>query len=125
MKKLLSLFFLIALIASFSNNAFSAETYECQYTSFSNQKGNHKEEFNLIFLVDVSAGKSYIVGNNGSSEVNYIDNAAGLSFIEITDSGNVMTTAIDANMKSVHSRNSIGLTGELLPSQYYGSCVQK
>ncbi|GLO63828.1 hypothetical protein MACH09_43360 [Vibrio sp. MACH09] len=48
-----------------------------------------------------------------------------ITFVEITGVKNVMTTtmAFD-NGKSVHSRNTVSF-GDLIPSQYYGSCVDK
>jgi hypothetical protein len=49
----------------------------------------------------------------------------GITFIEITGGGNVMTTTIDQKMVSAHSRNTVVLGGDLLPSQYYGKCVSK
>lgn len=108
-----------------SPSAFATETYECLYSHYSNKEGLHDAEkgFKLTFVIDEEANKSYMVGNNGSSEVKYID-GAGTVFVEITQVGNIMTTAIDAEMNSVHSRNSI-ILGKLLPSQYYGQCVRK
>jgi hypothetical protein len=45
----------------------------------------------------------------------------GLTFVEVTRSGNVMTTTIARDGAAVHSRNAI--IGEtLFPSQYYGTC---
>jgi hypothetical protein len=61
------------------------------------------------------------MGNAGASRVNAIKNASGVSFIEITDSGNVTVTAITDSGDAVHSRNSI-ISSELIPSQYYGKC---
>ena len=100
-------------------------TYSCSYTSYSDKKGNHKvkEKFKLNFIVD-SAGKSYMLGNNGSSEVKSLKGENQIAFLEVTATGNIMTTAIDSNLKSVHSRNSI-MFGKMIPSQYYGKCVIK
>jgi len=100
-------------------------TYSCNYTSYSNKEGNHKvkEKFELNFIVD-STGKSYMLGNNGSSEVKSLKSKNQIAFLEITTSGNIMTTAIDSSLKSVHSRNSV-MFGKMIPSQYYGKCVIK
>lgn len=108
-----------------SGSAFATQTYECLFTNFSNPEGNHKETFKLTFMIDEKTKKSYMIGNNGSSKVAHIDKGNGISFVEITGLGNVMTTTIDSNMKAVHSRNTVGILGELLPSQFYGSCVVK
>jgi hypothetical protein len=98
-------------------------TYSCNYTTYSNPKGNHKVEkkFELNFIVDKTAGKSYLLGNNGSAEVKLLESSDQLAF---TATGNIMTTAIDSKLNSVHSRNSV-MFGEMLPSQYYGKCEVK
>jgi uncharacterized protein YuzE len=105
-------------------------TYDCSYTSHSNDKGlkNDSQPFNIKFLVDAEAKKAYIVGNQGSADVIPIPGWEGISFIEITDSGNVMTTTIVTEgtataMPSVHSRHTTMTgTGRITPSQYYGTC---
>lgn len=97
-------------------------TFICSYTHFASPEGLEKvKDFKLTFVVDQDAKKSYIVGNNGSSEVQPVTAVEGVTFIETTAVGNVMTTTIDSKLVSVHSRHSI-LLGELLPSQYYGTC---
>lgn len=101
-------------------------TFECDYKIYGDDKGLHKVEapFRLTFLIDTSSKKAYIIGNVGSSEVSLVPNADGLTLVEITGSGNVMTTVITSKGKSVHSRGGI-LFGDLVPSQYYGSCRKK
>jgi len=97
-------------------------SYICNYDSYSDEEGNHKvgKEFVLTFIVDSENKKAYIVGNQGSEEVATIPHKiGGVSFVEVTGSGNVMSTAIDTTGNSVHSRNT-SLGGELVPSQYYG-----
>ena len=116
---------LIFLLALFSTSAFATQTFECIFTNFSDQKGNHKETLKLTFLIDKEAEKSYIIGNNGSNPVAHFDRGNGISFVEVTGLGNSMSTTIDTKMNAVHSRNSVGILGKLLPSQYYGSCVAK
>ena len=98
-------------------------TFKCEYPSYANEEGLHsvESEFVLTFLVDFDTGKGYILGNVGSSEISILQSDGGMSFIEVTAVGNVMTTTMDDSGKSVHSRNSV-MFGELLPSQYYGSC---
>ena len=65
-----------------------------------------------------------MVGNNGSTEIQMSDSIDHIGFLEVTSTGNLMITAIDMNMKSVHSRNSV-MFGEMIPSQYYGTCKKK
>ena len=115
------------LLVLFPAFAFAeTSTYICNYTSYSNQQGNHKvkNKFELTFLLDNKTGKSYLLGNNGSSEVELFESTDRLAFMEITQSGNVMTTAIDSLLNSVHSRNLI-IAGKIFPSQYYGKCKVK
>ena len=105
-----------------------AETtnYSCNYTSYSDKDGNHKvkNKFELNFILDRATNKSYLLGNNGSAEVKAFETEGQIAFIELTASGNVMTTAVDSKLNSVHSRNSV-MFGEMIPSQYYGKCVIK
>jgi len=106
---------------------FAAPTnYSCKYLSYSDEKGNHKvtAPFILNFIVDEKNGKSYILGNNGSSEVIAFSSEDRISFVEVTATKNIMSTAIDSKLNSVHSRNSV-IVGKLVPSQYYGKCVIK
>ena len=104
------------------------ETFICNYSSHSDANGNHKvtDKFVLTFIVDMKKKTAYMLGNQGSEEVTLIPSGVGegVSFVEITGVGNVMTTAIDSKGKSVHSRNTI-INGKILPTQYYGKCEFK
>ena len=101
-------------------------TFECKYTNWSDNEGLHKvkDKFELNFIIDKETSKSYMLGNNGSTEVIPIKGESQFSFIEITASKNVMTTSIDNKLNSVHSRNSV-MFGDIIPSQYYGKCEVK
>ena len=105
-----------------------AETvmYSCDYENYSNQKGTYNvdKKFELQFIIDRKIDKSYLLGNNGAAEVNFIESDSQVVFIEITPVGSIISTTIDKNLNSVHSRNSV-LDGGLLPSQYYGKCLLK
>lgn len=121
MKRQLGIF---VFLLCFVSEAFASETYECIYKLYSDNNGSHADNLKLTFLVDDTAQKSYVIGNNGSDEVVFINRGNGMSFIEVTDLGNVMTTSISLNMDTVHSRNSM-LGDKLIPSQYYGVCEKK
>jgi len=102
-------------------------TYTCHYQSYSDRKGNHKmaEEFKLVFVVDTEKEKAKTIGSKGSFDVEMLYSpSGGMTFIEMIDGGKVLTTTIDPSGKSVHSRNII-VEGEILPSQYYGTCSKK
>jgi len=101
-------------------------TFECDYKTYSDEQGNHKVDkpFRMTFLIDSKAGKAYMIGNAGSSEVEMIPNAEGFTLVEVTGTGNVMVTVIADGGKSVHNRSGI-ILGDIVPSQYYGTCTQK
>ena len=104
----------------------ATDTFVCEYPKYSDKSGNQKvkDKFSLTFVVDRPKGTAYIIGNQGSAQVKMIARENGMAFIEITDSGNVMTTAITSNGESVHSRNTV-IIDSIVASQYYGRCVQK
>jgi len=104
-------------------------TLICKYPNYSDKKGAHrtKDNFSLTFIIDSDKGTAYMLGNSGSTEVPFIRSGIsgeGLTFIEITPAGNVMTTTVDAENNSVHSRNTV-VVGKLVPCQYYGTCAFK
>lgn len=113
----------LILACSIDANADTA-TFSCNYVFYNDVEGRHavKSEFKLTFVIDRENGKAYMVGNNGSSEVEVVFNSDGITFVEITGTGNVMTTTITKNNATVHSRNSI-MFGDLLASQYFGTCL--
>lgn len=135
-KVLLSLIFLLSLLlASLSFNALAAEWTEsptpysvvCAYTEFSSPDGLKKvsKPFELTFLVTKKeSGSALMIGNVGTTKVVLFTAPSRASFLEITDTGNLMTTAVDASLNSVHSRNTI-LGDHLVPSQYYGKCEMR
>ena len=117
---------LIALVTFGLSPIVSAEitTYICDYKTYSDEDGNHAVDkpFVLTFIIDSETGKAYMKGNLGTEDVQIVSGDDSLTFIEITDAGNVMTTTIDPEANSVHSRSPV-LFGELIPSQYYGACI--
>ena len=120
---------LILMLCLFISLSVSASpiTYICTYDSYSDKEGNHKvkKDFILTFIVDEQGKNAYILGNQGSEKVaNFSHPMGGVAFVEVTASTNIMSTAIDSNGNSVHSRNT-SLGGELIPSQYYGKCTIK
>ncbi|APW45389.1 hypothetical protein [Rhodoferax antarcticus] len=107
--------------------AYGATTsYTCKFLVEATPKGLSKQAspFELRFVVDASTRKAYLMGNAGSSEVEVIPNTDGISFVEITASGNVMVTAVTNSGEAVHSRNGI-MFKQLVPSQFYGKCTRQ
>ena len=79
------------------------------------------KKLKLEILHDAEKNKAYVVGNQGVEEVVSIAGYKVISFIEITSTKSIITTTIVNKKKTVHSRNTT-LLGELIASQYYGSC---
>ena len=129
MKKILMFLCSVLFIFLISTSVYGENTTTiiCNYTNYANDDGFHKvkDKFVLTFVIDESKGVSYMIGNNGSTEVKMLLNSEnGFSFIEITESGNVMTTTIDSLGNTCHSRSPI-IKGKVIPSQYYGTYVTK
>lgn len=125
MKKIMFALLMISFIPTLVYG--ETETIVCNYSSYSTENGNHKVkgEFVLTFIVDKTKNTAYILGSQGSDEVSFLPSAfGGISFIEVTGFGSVMTTAIDSKGDSLHSRNTI-LGGGIVPTQYYGKCEFK
>jgi hypothetical protein len=101
-------------------------SYLCEFPLEASPKGLSKQAspFELRFVVDSNTQKAYLIGNVGSSEIEIIPNTYGVSFVEVTGSGNVMVTAITTAGDAVHSRNGI-ISKKLLPSQLYGKCSRQ
>jgi len=119
--------FLVLMLAAVSMVSAQTQTLVCDYPVYVDKSGAHrvKDKFVLTFIIDSAKNAAYIVGNNGSAPVRRVDGDGGLmTFIEITGAGNVMTTTITLQRESVHSRNTT-LAGVLVPSQYYGKCIDK
>ncbi len=130
MKKIIILFcFIIIPNIGYSETV----TFQCVYPTHARldeEKGAvvGKEDFSLMFLLDLEASKAYMIGSEGSDEVIFLRQAAGFTLIETTGTGNVMTTTISNGMDSVHSRHPIipaGETAKIIASQYYGFCSLK
>ena len=115
----------LATVALATMSYAATTSFTCNFPFAASPSGVKKESkpFELRFVSDTETKKAYLLGNNGSSEVTSIGNqGGGVTFVEVTDSGNVMVTAITASGEAVHSRNGI-ISGILIPSQYYGKCI--
>lgn len=117
-------FVVAALFPAVAHGATTS--YTCKFSVEATPKGLSKQAspFELRFVVDASTRKAYLLGNGGSSEVEIVPNTGGISFVEITASGNVMVTAVTNSGEAVHSRNGI-MFKELVPSQFYGKCTRQ
>lgn len=123
MRKILTLtFFLLTTNLSIA----ATSSFDCKFNLEATSSGLTKQSplFEMKFISDDEKKSAYLIGNNGSAEVKAIQNAGGISFVEITTSGNVMVTTIAKSGEAVHSRNTV-MQSQLVPSQYYGKCVAK
>ncbi len=113
-----------ALISPLVANAGTL-TKVCTFDRTAMPEGVKKSEpFVLTFVKDTATQKTYVVGNNGSEAVRVEPQGQGVSFIELTPTGNIVVTTVDAQENAVCSRNII-MAGKLFPSQMYGKCVNK
>lgn len=126
MTKLMKKLKIILFLMVFMNAAVvfaETTTLVCGFPEYSDNEGRHQLEEKLVltFLIDWENRVSYMVVNSDKTEVQPVPAEKGMSFIEITSVGNIMTTTIDGNHNAVHSRHAVA-SGVLVPTQYYGSC---
>lgn len=121
-----SVFLVVAILAVGLPAMAATTSYMCKFEIGASPEGLKKQAkpFELRYVVDTATKKAYLMGNAGSSEVEIIPNTDGVSFVEITGSGNVMVTTIATSGDAVHSRNGI-MFNALVPSQYYGKCSRQ
>jgi hypothetical protein len=124
------------LVASAESSAQTPTKWECTFTHAAGYRGGEEkkrdparyttkpEKLDLTFLE--ASGKAYILGNNGASEVaRSPTDRGGIQFVERPASGVLQVTAIDQFGNAVHSRHTVGFEGDLIASQFYGSCTKR
>lgn len=89
-----------------------------------------RERFDLVFdQIDRDKGTGRIIGNQGGGDVLVVAAREAMTLLERTAAGVFQVTVIysarnaDGSYKAVHSRHTVGVGGEPIPSQYYGSCM--
>ena len=117
---------LISLLILTTQITANVITYVCKYTHVSDRSGLKEAEdsFILTFIKNNDTDECYMLGDLGTTKVIPVLKGKQITFIEITEAGNVMTTTIDSELGTVHSRNTV-LLGKIIPSQYYGTCTIK
>ena len=98
--------------------------FNCSYQKYFNADDKRLKDakgFSLQFSVDTVTEKAVLIGNQGLEDVVFLDGIYGVTFLEYLVTGAVQTTTISKSGISVHSRHTL-ISGDLLPSQYYGSC---
>jgi hypothetical protein len=105
--------------------AAAPTSFKCTFPEYFNPeegRGTPKDGWPMEFLLDGDTGKAYFIGVLGSVEVSLVAKTGQVTFIEQTDTGNIFTTTVTGKGDAVHSRNTV-ILGDLVPSQYYGSCT--
>lgn len=120
-KKLLPILLSLCSAASYSQDEYNCDLPD--YADF-DSKSWAVQDFKFRIAVDTTENKAYMIGNAGVSEMIIVPSPNGITFIEITDVGNVITTTIDESGNAVHSRNVI-LFGGLIASQLFGKCIKE
>ena len=118
------LIFVIAFVLCSSSYALAASLkYKCTFPSYANPDGiNDTNDFNLEFVVDTITKEAVMIGNNGFSPVRFLFGNSGVTFSEELPTGAIQTTTIATQGDAVHSRHTL-ILGDLVPSQYYGTCT--
>jgi hypothetical protein len=111
-----------AMKCLFERGAFSTVNPK---NGFASEPTNNKMELTFAAL-NPTQGTAQLVGNVGASNVSLIDGAAGISFVEVTPTGNitlttVYTTEVNGRFVAVHSRH-MGAADRPMVSQIFGSC---
>jgi hypothetical protein len=98
--------------------------WHCTYTKVcfgEEQRCEKVKNFELRFITDTIEHETVTIGNMGTSDVLTWPGSNGVTFIEHLETGAIQTTTISKTGQSVHSRHTLML-GNLVPSQYYGTC---
>lgn len=117
-------FVFILFISIILQSAFAKPTLiVCKYHKFASiQKVDQVVEIlQLTFSVELESSYAKVIRTNSERDVQLYPSGGGFTFVEITEDENVLSTTVDVHGKSVHSRNTI-IAGDLVPSQFYGSC---
>ena len=119
---------LIAALAALHVLSAYAETtsYVCRFPVSATKRGLNKlyEPYELRFVVNTWGKKAHLVSSNESVQVEVIPNQHGVTFLEITPTGNVTVTTISESGDATHSRSGM-IMKELMPSQFYGKCTKQ
>ena len=108
--------------AAVAESAKPVQRFVCVFDKHASPETNRLSSANPLrieFMVD-GTGHAFAAGRN-VYPVKVIPGDNGVTFLEVLVTGAVQTTTMNTQGKAVHSRHTI-LAGELVPSQYYGTC---
>ena len=115
---------LVALMLVPSLAAAGAVEYTCTFPAYHSMleiEISKADGFVLDFTFDTISNDAFMVGNLGVSPVTLVKGQEGITFLDVLPTGAVQMTTVTLDGSAVHSRHTI-IFGELVPSQYYGSC---
>lgn len=125
MKKILLLALLTTLGLSAQNQP---TTYMCAFNSYATDKGSFsKGTMKFTLIINNHENTFTIKRSTGNTKGKTIKGDKGLSFMEISERGNITTTSMttlpprEKEQKAVHSQNIL-VGGKILASQHYGTC---
>ncbi len=119
-----ALLLLVQIDSAWSQGIPPTLRYFCLFEKVASPDGLEKaNDFKLEYILETASGKGMVVGNQGFSKVIVINGPYAITFLEPLGTGVVQSTTITQNGMAVHSRHTALDDTELLPSQYYGSCV--
>lgn len=101
----------------------------CEFTTYATVKGNFSDDvMKFTIITNDSNGTFTMNRSNGISTTgNMIRGDKGLSFLEVSELGNITTTTmavvppVEDQQEAVYSMNIL-VGGKLLARQYYGTC---
>lgn len=110
---------IFVIVLSMNANKLS---FTCFYNKASNMGKIAKDEMTLSFILDPASNEATVVGNNGASKVGTLSSEDGITFIEITPSGSIMSTSILLSDGTTVTSRNIMYNNKMLSSQLYGKC---
>lgn len=103
-------------------------TFTCEFTTYATEKGSFSDDVMRFSLVTNDNNSTYLrKGNKEDFRGKIIKGDKGFSFVEVSKRGNITITTMsnlssaEDEHKAAQSSNRL-LDGELLASQYYGTC---
>ncbi len=103
-------------------------TFTCEFTTYATEKGTFSDDVMRFTLVTNDNNNTYIrKGSSDEFRGKIIKGDKGFSFVEVSKRGSITITTMSSlssgedEHKTAHSNNRL-LDGQLLASQYYGSC---
>lgn len=127
-KKIFMVLVVLFLLSGISYSEDMSMRCGCKFETCANELGVGKLSDPYIFVIDTSTDSDVATKytkEGRAVEVLMVSNSqGGISFLEVTKSGGIITTTIDLHGTAVYSRNVV-LQGKLLPTQCYGQCICK